>query len=82
MNSWSFFPEGQGNGEAPLENGVLSIAGRGTTVDGEETSSNVTYEISGDKLTVTVKNAKRGDQEMPGYSFTVQKRERPRRGAQ
>lgn len=80
LKSWTFFPEGQSQGEASLEDGVLTVMGRGTTADGQATSAKATYKVSEDELTLTVSDAKVGDEEMPGYSFTVQKRERPGRG--
>ena len=78
LNSWAFFPDSVWVVEASLDGSVLSMSGSGTTAEGKATSSDTTYAIAGDELTVSNKNAKEDGEELPDSSYTLKKRERPR----
>ena len=77
LNVWGFWPDQQTRGKASLENGKLQIKSTGTTVDGLKSSADVTYEVDGDAMTVTVRNSRRGDSEQPDMLIKLERAAAP-----
>lgn len=82
LNVWGFWPDQQTRGKASVENGKLQIKSTGTTVDGLKSSADVTYEVDGDTLTITVRNSRRGDSERPDMDIKLERQQRRTRDAQ
>lgn len=76
LTMWSFWPDRQSKGNASIEDDKLSFSGKGPLKDGTEVTADVSFEVSGDELSIKIRNSRRGDDEQPDRDLTLKRRER------
>jgi hypothetical protein len=79
LRMWGFWPDRLATGKATVEENRLSYYATAQTLAGVSASADVTLEVDGDKLTINVTNSKRGDDEPPDFSVTLERQQRPDR---
>ena len=76
LHMWAFWPDYVSTGKATVEGNKLSYTSTGQSLAGVENSADVTYVIDGNELKINVTNSKRGDEEQPDFSVTLERQQR------
>jgi hypothetical protein len=76
---WAFFPDAQAKAYPMIDGSTMKWSSTGTDADGEKTSADVKFQVTGDTLTIEVRNSRRGDVDQPDMDLSFERRERSQR---